>query len=235
MIALNIAFSIALNIAFNILIVLLWILLILVLIIALVLFIPIFYKVEGKIGEASEVNAKVSLFFWLVRILYTYKDEESKLILKIGMFSMLIDPSESAKKPKKLKKKKKKKKEKDPLTFSDFKYLLTNLDIKSIISLGTILMKKLCKRIKPRHFRLKGEVGFEDPFNTVQFIGIYEAASYACGVRNAIDLQGDLTRQHFKADFNMAGRFAVASLIVPIIWFCFQKPVRNGLKLLKKA
>lgn len=207
--------------------ILLWILFILLLILALFLFMPFFYCVEGKIGRQTEVSAKISWFFRLFRVNY----EESDFVVKIGPYKV---PASKFAMPVKKKPKDKKLKSKDEFKLSDLPSMLTNFDIKPIISLGMILIKKLLKKVAPAHFKVQGTVGLDDPCATGQFIGFYEAATSACGLREAIDLKGDFSQKHLDLELKMSGRFAVASLLGPCIWFVFQKPVRAGIKKFKQ-
>jgi hypothetical protein len=120
-------------------------------------------------------------------------------------------------------------------SFSSFKFLLTELDIKSIISLGIMLVRKLYARVKPKHLFVFGVVGFSDPCYTGQFLGLYEAVTCSAGLRRDIDLRGDFGRKNFELDLKVAGHFAIAALMVPSIWFIMQKPVRDGIKIIKNT
>ncbi|MCL2400803.1 MAG: hypothetical protein FWC91_13785, partial [Defluviitaleaceae bacterium] len=120
-----------------------------------------------------------------------------------------------------------------PLRLSNVQYLLTNIDIKSIITLGIMLLKKICKKIRPRHLSVRGMVGLKDPCTTGQFIGIYEAVVGAIGLSESIHLKGDFDKESLKLDGKLSGRFSIVSLIGPVIWFSLQKPVREGIKILK--
>ena len=203
--------------------VLLWIFLIFLLLLAAVVFLPICYRVEGKFGPRNEVSAVVSWMF-LFRILYEYSPEDSVFVVKAGPYkvpaSLLSFPA--------MGKKEEEKDDESSFKFSDIKTLLTNLDIKSIIPLGIILMKKLCKKILPRHLHVRGVIGLSDPFSTVQFISFYEAISGAANLRSAIDICGDFSQKRLEMDLKMSGRFAVVSLLWPVLWFILQKPVRKG-------
>ena len=183
-------------------------------ILLLVLFMPIFYRVEGSFGAQTVIYAKVSWFFRLFRATY----EESVFTMKIGPYALPTDRPAKPPKPPKFGKKPKQK--------VNIKSLLTNLDIKSIISLGIIFMKKLFKKIAPSHFQVRGVVGFANPCTTGQFMGLYEAAAHAMGLRKAIDLQGNFCQEHFELDVKMSGCFAIAPLLGIMIWFILQKPVR---------
>ena len=135
------------------------------------------------------------------------------------------------------KKERPKDKRKSGISFSlsAFMSSMENLDINSILSLGILLLKKLLKKIGPRHLLVCGVVGLKDPCATGQFIGFYEAAAYITGMQNAVNLAGDFNQKTLDLDLNLAGGFAIASLLWPFIWFLLQKPVRNGIKIMKKT
>ena len=210
--------------------ILMWIFFIFLILIAVFLFAPVHYRVEGNTGQDTRVSAKISWLFWLLRIFYNYGPEKSDITIKIGPYKL---PKLSKDKPPK--KKLKKEKTGFSMNFSDTKSLLTKLDIKTIISLGKILIKKLLRKIGPKRFLLQGVVGFDDPCTTGQFIGLYEAATGAAGLRDKFDLKGDYYQKKFSFDLKMSGRFAIASLLWPLIWFLLQKPVRNAIKLSRKT
>jgi len=203
-------------------IILLWIFLILLAILLIILLAPIIYQIEGEYGQQKDIYVKVSALLWLLRI--TYK--ESELTIKIGPYTVPLDKLQGMAKPKE--------KKESQFSFSEFKTLLTKLDINSIISLGIMLLKKLVKRIMPKFFNVRGTVGFDDPCTTGQFIGLYEAVAGATGLREAIKLQGDFSQASFEMDFKIKGYFSVASLLVPVIWFIIQKPVRDAMRLMKE-
>jgi len=221
---------ILLNIVLYVLLLLLWIFLILLALLILIIIVPIRYQAEGTIGSQTEIIAKVSWFFKLFRIFYTYTSEESTFIIKIGPYTL---PAGFLMDSKPVKQEKKKEKPDFSLGFAGVKSLLTNLDIKSIISLVIILIKKLCRKIMPKHLLVRGVVGFSDPCATGQFIGFYEAAACAIGIRSAIDLQGDFSQKNLALDLQMKGKFAIVSLIGPVIWFVWQRPVRDGIKIMR--
>ncbi|MCL2421131.1 MAG: hypothetical protein FWD03_04670 [Defluviitaleaceae bacterium] len=213
--------------------VLLWLFLILLLLLILVLIVPISYRVKGQIGQQTDVKVKAGWFFGLFRVLYESK--HSTFAVKIAFFTV---PERWLSPENFIKKDKSKDEDEDTvgfsMGFSDIKGLFTNLDIKSILSLGILLMKKLFKKIFPRRFIVRGVVGLSDPCATGQFIGFYEAVAHAIGLRHSIDLAGDFNQKVLNLDVNVRGRFAIASLLWPIIWFIFQKPVWDGLKMMKK-
>ena len=212
--------------------IILWFFLILFLLIAIVIFVPICYKLEGSFGQQTEFNAKVNWF--LFRLKYDYGSAGSVFKMKIGPYVLPDEKLKENRLKKRLKKKLKKKqkeKKKGKLHFKlvDTKSALSNLDIKTIVSLGIILAKRLLKCLAPRFFKVQGVVGFEDPCNTGQFIGLYEAFACAAGVRRAIDIQGNFSQKAFEADIKIAGRFAIASLLRHMLWFIFQKPIWSAI------
>ena len=187
----------------------------------LLLFAPICYSMEGSIGEEKSLKARVSWLFCLLRIIY---DTENKgLTVKLGPCTL---PAEKI--AQKMMSKEDKPDEKPG--FSNFKSLLTNLDINSIISLGIILLKKLYRVIRPSSFKLRGIVGFADPCTTGQLLGVYEAVAGACGIRKEVGIEGDFCQQRFNMELKMSGQFAIASLLIPSIWFITRKPIRSILK-----
>jgi len=199
--------------------ILLWIFLILLILLLLLIFVPIRYQVQGKFGFEKKVMAKASWMFF-VRAVY----ENSDLSINIGPYKLPLsfDDSPSEEEP-------------SSQGFALPKLNFTKLNIKSIASLGIILIKKLWKKIKPQYFYIKGIVGFDDPCTTGQFVGFYEICANTVGFRKAIDLKGDFSGKHIELDMKMNGGFAIASLAGPVIWFIWQKPVRDGIKLLRKG
>jgi len=200
--------------------ILLWIFLILVALLLLIFFVPIRYQVHGTLGEKNEIMAKVKWLF--LKAVY----ENSDLSIKIGPYQLpfSIDNLQEEEE-----------REDKPSSFTMPKLNLAKLNIKSIASLGIILLKKLWRRIKPKFFYVKGIVGFSDPCTTGQFIGFYEVIANSLGFRPSVDLQGDFCDNRIDLDIKMAGGFAVASLAWPALWFIWQKPVRDGIKLLRKG
>ena len=219
-----------LNILLYILMFLLWVFLILLAILILLIIIPIQYKAEGTIGEQTEVTAKVSCLFRLFQIMYTYTSTGSALILKIGLYKL---PTGFLPDFKLSKSEKEEGKSDFFLDFPRAKTLLSNLDIKSLVSLVILLMKKLCRKITPKRLFVSGIVGFNDPCSTGLFIGFYEAIANAFGIRSAIDLQGDFNQKNIELDLQLAGQFAIVSLIGPFIWFFWQRPIRDGIKIMR--
>ena len=210
--------------------ILMWILIIFLLLIAILVFAPVSYSIDGQVDTKADVqpaiaiNAKAS-WMYLVRFFYMYKKAESSFIVKIGPYEVPIESiagkiSKWEKKPKK---------DEPSFKISDLKPLLTNLDIKSIIPLGIIMIKKMFKKIMPRKLNVCGVIGLDDPFSTVRFLSVYEAVSGAAGIRNSVDLRGDFTQKVVDMDLLVSGRFAIASLMWPVFWFVLQKPVRRGL------
>jgi len=202
--------------------ILLWIFIILLALLLLIIFAPIRYQVHGSLGAKNEIVAKVR---WLFFVKAEY--ENSDLSVKIGPYKLPISIDE-------LPEEKQKSKDKTS-AFSFPKLNLAKLNIKSIASLGIILFKKLWRKIKPQYFFVKGIIGFDDPCTTGQFIGFYEIFANALGFRRAIDLKGDFCDKRIDLDIKMAGGFAVASLAGPTLWFIWQKPVRDSLKILRKG
>ena len=189
--------------------ILLWILIILLLLLAALLIVPISYRLEGTYGSQVSLYAKVRWLF----MCGTWEGDD--LIVKIGPYKLPdFEPS-------------KKKDKTEPFDWASSRSLLTNLDIKSIISLGIILVKKLLKKIAPHHFYVRGVVGFDCPCATGQFIGMYESVAHAVGVRDQVNLSGDFCGKNIELDLKISGRFAVASLLGPCLWFIFQKPIRK--------
>lgn len=204
--------------------VLLWLFLILLLLLVLIIVAPFTYRVEGSVGEHTDVTARFSWFFWLFRVLYT----DSEVTVKIGPYTVPEDKISGAassfiktdadedKKPPDI----------------DWRMVLTNLDKKSIISLGIILLKKLFRQLAPRQFFLSGVVGFGNPGTTGLFLGACQAV---LGKSESIHLQGDFCESRFEMVLKMNGYFSIASLLWPCIWFYFQKPVRDAVKLMKRG
>ena len=227
--------------------IILWIFLILVslvvLVVALVLFMPILYQIEGEYCSGDDLDTpgtKVSLqISWLFKLLsffYTYTQNETIIMVKIGYYKLpdrfLAFLAPSAEELPKHKKKKLSLKTISQ-TLSNNKSLLTNIDTKSIISLCVRLVKKLLKKVGPRELRVTGKVGFGDPCTTGRVIGLYEALAGALHLRQVIDIQSDFSKQNFELEFFIAGRFALISIILTVVWFVLQKPIRGVFKALR--
>ena len=195
-----------------------------VVIVLLALFFPVMYNFRGKIGEKTDISLKISYFFWIFRVIYVQKNGKTTTTVKIGPFNMPTSPprSRSKKKP-------------DATPF-DASSLLKNIDIKPIISIVGKFVKKICKKIKPKHFQIRGHIGFGDPCRTGMFIGFYEALSGSLGLRHSIDLCGDFDQGQSRValDVKIKGRFSLFSILWQVLWLVTRKPVRDGLRLIKR-
>lgn len=204
--------------------ILLWFFIILIVILTILLVAPIRYQVDGVFGEQKKLQAKVTWLFRLLRVYYDVNpgepvsENKQDFVIKIGMYKLP---------PFKPSKKEEDKKYKFPFDLSSLKSDLTNIDIKSIVSLGILFTKKVIKKVAPKYFYVRGIVGLSDPCQTGQFIGFYEAATHATGLRQNIDIEGDFNQQHLNLDLKMAGRFSLASLFSTCIWLIWQKPIRR--------
>ena len=216
------------------LLILLWILIVFLLALAAIIFIPISYRIEGKYDSQDENDMDLSvriIWFFFLRVFYFYSSKGSSFTVKLGPFKLpdrvfanFLD-----------KEAKEEQKKAEVFSLSGLKSLLSNLDIKSIFRLGTILIKKIFKKIKPRYLNIRGVIGFSDTCSTGQFIGLYEAVAGVAGFRNAIDLQGDFNQQIIKIDLKICGFVAISSFIGPALWFILQKPIRRAVFTRSKA
>jgi hypothetical protein len=111
------------------------------------------------------------------------------------------------------------------------KELLTKINVNSIMPLCILLMKRLWKRMRPRRFHVCGVVGFEDPCTTGRFIGMYEAVTCAADIRGNIDLRPDFEKPCLQLEAGIAGQFSIGVLLLQMVWFVFQRPVRRLIKL----
>ena len=215
---------------------LLYLLLFLLLLLILILFAPVSYSVTGTISEGTAIHAKIYYFFRLLRFFYVYKEKKSTIIVKIGPCKINLNnsdnsPNDSNKKIEAIESRVHKR---SPFNnMSELSSLLTKLDINSIIALCILFIKKLFKRVKPRHFCLKGIVGFSDPCATGRFIGLYEAFAGVAGLRAAVDLYGDFSQKNLQLQLDAAGRFSLAGILGVVAWFCFQKPIRSLIMIMK--
>jgi hypothetical protein len=203
----------------------------------IILIAPLSYRVEGQAGTNTDMLAKISWFFSLVRVKCTFDGNVPNVTANVAMFRLFPRKS-GKKKPKKAPKKEETKPEEKP-TLSEqvekLRSLLTNPDRKIIIALCKELVKRMLRRFKPRRFRICGIVGFDNPCTTGQFIGLYEAVAGATGLRHAVDLEGDFNQKNVQLDIHVAGRTSFGALLLPVIWFCFQEPIRRNINKMRKG
>ena len=220
--------------------ILLWLAILFAVVLAAVVFMPVRYNVVAELGTKNIVALRASWLFYLFRFNLHYKNDKAHTQLKFLFFRIRLNKNKS-KKEKKIRANAKQfianeetideKKRKNPLKWlNDLYSLLTNNDTKIIIELCLTLSKRLYRNLWPRLFRLKGIVGFSDPCATGRFVGIYEALSNTIGLRDAIDLQGDFAGQNLAVNAHIIGKVTVRDMLGPVLWFCWQKPVRKRIK-----
>ncbi|MDR1687436.1 MAG: hypothetical protein LBS21_02340 [Clostridiales bacterium] len=96
-------------------------------------------------------------------------------------------------------------------------------DRKIITKKTILLLKRLYRTLKPKHFKMRGEVGFKNPDRTGKFI----AAQAVCKAYTGLDIlvYGNFERRVLKLDFDMYGKTCFYSLVYPLAVYVFSKPV----------
>jgi len=194
-------------------------LLVLIAIVLVILSVPLFYRANGS--HAKLVYARISWLF--IRLIY--QGDGQGFIVKIGPWRL---PQRSLEK--KIRKRDAKSlKRTGKFGLDEVKLFLSEVDVKSIIPLGIILLRRLWTRIRPRRLQVHGLIGFDNPMHTGQFMGLYEAVSSYLGLRREIDLRGDFYKCNLELDWKCRGRFTSLSIVVPTLRFAMQEPAMKAI------
>ncbi|MDR1066595.1 MAG: hypothetical protein LBL35_04065 [Clostridiales bacterium] len=184
----------------------------------LALFSPFRYSV--RLGEGSEIKA--SWFLGALKIRYVKIDEQSKISAKILFF-----------KPKRLKKsvnktkKVKRRSEKDEKSGGKWRTLYDG--VKNVENLGDVLksafifVRRTFASVKPRMFKIYGEIGFDDPSVTGLFMAILSVIMGAAALK--ADIIGRFDGAVSALNIYAAGEFTLFSIARPAALFVFSKEV----------
>ncbi|WP_207647188.1 DUF2953 domain-containing protein [Peptoclostridium litorale] len=132
-----------------------------------------------------------------------------------------IDVSGNGKKEKKPPGEKEKKTDKNKKKMHP-KHVLSKSMLKSISD----LLSDFLRWLKPKKFRLRGMVGFEDPHHTGMLCGllyIFEEPLRNSGI-NIISI---FDREVFEGSFEIEGKLTIAVLLLICMKFVLSKPVRR--------
>jgi ribosomal protein L14 len=199
-------------------------------------FTPLTYTVSGRINEANAtVSGAAAWLFRFIRVTFGYaKAFNSKTY--IAGFEVKKKPmSDKKRKPAVVRKtaiKKQKAAEKKNSLFTRFNTLsavLTDPDSKIIMSFVLEYIMKSIRNIKPKHLRVEGVFGFNDPSVTGCLLGAYEALAGYYGLRSVIRLNGEFNHPVLRLDWEVRGWVSVFSLAGPLIWLVSRKAVFNAL------
>lgn len=92
------------------------------------------------------------------------------------------------------------------------------------------LIKKLAKSLKPKIFKIDGEVGFDSPDTTGYFMA---GVSVLIFTKLDINLKGNFEKQIFIAKVIISGKARISSILWPIGKYVLKKPIRNLIKQLR--
>ncbi|MCL1882834.1 MAG: hypothetical protein FWF81_03665 [Defluviitaleaceae bacterium] len=167
----------------------------------LILAVPIKYSVVADYHEKLDFTLRVSWLFRIVRIIHRYKDGVSKTDLRILFFKI------GAKKKKKIVKK-----ETEPISYD----ILTELQGKTIIKHILVALKEIGKMFLPSYVKISGVVGFECPFKTGMFFGMFEAFAGMFRFRDKISLVADFNTDTdtFTLDAEIRGKLSILKLVL---------------------
>jgi len=107
------------------------------------------------------------------------------------------------------------------------KAVLTYPDRKTIIALCFQCIKKFIRALKPKHLRINGIIGLDDPANTAWLMGAYEALMGILRLRQNIQILGSYHEKALHLEIETHGRTRLGSLIWPFIWLYLKKPIRT--------
>lgn len=178
--------------------------------------------------DISNVNFKGSYLFGLLKVRIKNKD------IKVSILGFKLKTSGKKKKDdldlsdideKKVKKEKKGNKEKKKYGIPDY----------SVISLTLKLIKKLIKRIAPKHLYVKLTLGIDDPYYIGMTKMVFDTLVFPINRIRSYHLIFQPVYDDIAIDFEGEGdiSFSLISLIAPCIIFIFKKPIRRYLGLFK--
>ena len=111
------------------------------------------------------------------------------------------------------------------------KDVLRHPDRREIQRRAWILLKRLCKVLLPRRFRLTGVIGFDTPDKTGMTLGaIYCVLGAIPEVGSRVTIQGDFQQSRLELRAWARGSLATWSLLYPLARFTLSKPVWKLLK-----
>lgn len=188
-------------------------------ILMIILFIPFKYFMNGKIDDSIGGSAEVRWIFGLVKVIvYKYEDEPQIKISICGLnvYSRKLIEESNEKKVEKASKKKRKKKE-----FKSKRNIGRNLLVEFFN-----YFKDIINIVKPKHFRISGAYGFEDPSLTGILLGIISAIK---GVvpKAKIDVGPDFEEETINIQVEIYGDIKVYEICYRTIKLIIKKEVRK--------
>ncbi|MCL2603056.1 MAG: hypothetical protein FWD90_01090 [Defluviitaleaceae bacterium] len=111
--------------------------------------------------------------------------------------------------------------------------ILTYPELKTIIRLTLLCMKKTVKALLPKRLDISGALGFDDPAATAMFIGYYEAAASFLNLREKVRISADFAESGIRYKVSAAGRFSMAGLSRPVLRLLLKKPIRKFIGFLR--
>ena len=128
-----------------------------------------------------------------------------------------------------------KEKKSSPKILDQINAVLTYPDRKIIMRLAMRFVKKIFRALRPKHFSLKGVLGFNDPATTGIIMGLYAALKSALKWGNTAQLFGDfsINNPQTSVDIAMRGSVSAARLLRPVIWLLLKKPIRKLIKAIR--
>ena len=97
-------------------------------------------------------------------------------------------------------------------------------------------VKKIFKRLKPKHLDIFGTIGFADPSQTGTFLGVYECAASLLKIRNNVRLGGNFETDTTAMDLqaHVKGSINTMRILLPILGLWLKKPIRILVKDLRR-
>lgn len=200
--------------------ILLILMLILLSILALIIFVPFKYLLKGKIDGSIGGSIETIWLFGLVKFLvYKYEDKPEIRIVICGLkvFSKKLIEDNETKEKKSDKKEKSKKKSKSKRSFGKDLLLEFFKYFKDIINI-----------VKPKHFKISGVYGFEDPSLTGMLLGIISIIKGAVP-KAQIYVDPDFEEELMNIDAEIYGDIKVFVICYRTLKLILKKEVRKFL------
>jgi len=241
--------SIFFRVLYYLLVVIITIIAILVVIILLILLaFPIKYEILAKYDKKTDLHIKARYLFGLLRFEMVKDDYHELKILWFGkrkkvesedpadktdktVFSSIFnrletelrqgdeyEDDEVEKEPKKSLVK----------NLVHWKEHLTSEPGKTIIRRVLKTVKKLLRRLKPKHVELEARIGFDDPSKTGMMLGLFEMVSAIWNKEKYFRLYGEFNIDEtlFEMDAKVRGSIYVLGLLFPVVILALKKPIR---------
>ncbi len=198
----------------------------------LLLFVPFGYYAEMKVLDKTSGKIIINWLFNIIGV-NIYFGQTQQFFIRIFCFK--IEPKYKKTKKvikRKVKKNKKQNREKDKLSFKDFLKIAEDIlkykDKDEIFRILKRYVYKTWKRIKPREFKIKGIIGFENPATTGYFFAIL--AILISFMKIDADIKGDFNEPKKEIDGFIKGRFMLMPLTIIFLETLLKKPILNLIK-----